>query len=127
MRKDELLPLRRWFVIHFIIDMIVAVPLMLAPERILGFLGIDGGVTLARIVSAALLAIGGESFLGRKSNKEGFIGMLRLKIIWSSMAVLALGWGIIDKELSLLVGGSLMGVFLGFNLLWTYWFLKLKR
>jgi hypothetical protein len=127
MKDNEFKWLKRWFVVHFVIDIVVAVPLMLVPGKVLGILGIDGGVSLARVVSAALLGIGGESWFGRNNSKKGYIGMLRLKIIWSSMAVLALSWGVVDKELSLLVGASLAGVFIVFNILWTYWFLRLRK
>ncbi len=123
MKKDKLRWLRRWFVVHFVVDMVVGGLLMLRPSYVLSFLKIDGGVGVARLVGAALLGIGGESFLGRNSNRKGFLGMLRLKIIWSSMAMLGLGWGIMDKELDLLIGSGLIGVFLMFNILWVYLFM----
>ena len=127
MRDDNLRGLRRWFVVHFVVDVVVAIPLMLVPGKILSLLGIEGGVSLARIVAAALLGIGIESWFGRRASKESLLGMLRLKIVWSGMAVLALGWGMVDRELDLLVGGSLVGVFIAFNLLWTYWFIKIRK
>ena len=126
MGEDRSRGLRFWFKIHFLVDVLVAVPLMLIPRYVMAVLGIEGSVVLARVVAAALLGIGGESVWGRNGDKESFLGMLRLKIIWSSMAILALGWGVVEKELSLVVGGGLFGVFLVFNLLWVYWYRRLK-
>ena len=124
--EEELKWLRFWFGVHFAVDMLVAVPLMLAPRQVMNLLGLEGSVVLVRVIAAALLGIGGESFFGRNGSKESLVGMLRLKIIWSSMAVLALGWGLVEKELSLELGGSLLLVFLVFNLLWVRWYFKLK-
>ena len=63
--------LRTWFVIHFVLDFIFAIPLILAPRAFLGLLGwtsIDP--IAARLVGAALIGIGGESYLGRNAGLE---------------------------------------------------------
>ena len=128
MKNGRFVWLRRWFVIHFLLDVLVAIPLFIKPGLVLELIGIgDVSVVLARIVAAALMGIGVESFLGRKANREGYLGMLRLKIVWSSMAILGLGLGVASGEMSWWSGVGLIGVFLFFNLLWIYWFSELLR
>ena len=83
--------LRRWFVAHFIVDWLVGVPLFLAPVatlRLLGWTAVDPVTT--RLVAAALLAIGAQSYLGRHEELPTFRALLNLKLIWSSAAILAL-------------------------------------
>ncbi len=115
--------LRNWFVLHFALDVLLAIPLMLAPVATLRFFGwqvVDPIAT--RIVAAALFGIGIESYLGRNAGIEAYKGMLNLKIIWSSAAV-------IGFLVSLLQGAQgspfwawvALVVFLLFNLLWVYW------
>jgi len=115
--------LRTWFVIHCIVDLAVALPLFWAPETVLGLLGwetIDPAVS--RLVAAALLGIGMESYLGRKAGFEVFYGMLNLKIIWSFFAVLGL---LISLDgltgTRNIVTMAVMLIFLGFNVVWVYW------
>jgi hypothetical protein len=115
--------LRTWFVVHFIADMIFAIPLMIAPRFTLELLGWQSVDLLgARIVAAALFGIGIESYLGRNAGQEAFIGMLNLKIIWS-LAV------IVGGTISMLEGAQgrppmawvLIIIFAIFNVLWVYW------
>ncbi|GAG91612.1 unnamed protein product, partial [marine sediment metagenome] len=58
--------LKKWFIVHFITDMVFAIPLMIIPEL---FLNLMGWITVdpvsSRIVAAALFGIGIESFLVR--------------------------------------------------------------
>ncbi len=89
--------LRRWFVAHFIADILVAVPLMIAPTHVLAWFGwttVDPVAT--RLVAAALFGIGIESYLGRNATADVFRGMLNLKIIWSSTAVAGSLWSVIE-------------------------------
>ena len=117
--------LRRWFVAHFVVDWLVGVPLLVAPEPVLRLLGwhqIDPIAT--RLFAAALLGIGGQSWLGRMGGAEEFRGMLNLKIIWAAAACLALLVGA-------LTGGPVLtwlglGVFLAFLGLWLFWRLRLQ-
>ena len=90
--------LRIWFIIHFITDMVFAIPLILFPTSILGLFGLkvgDYGVT-ARLVGAALIGIGGVSFLVRNQKIENFSVLLSLKILWSLAAVIGLILAIIS-------------------------------
>ena len=87
--------LRIWFVIHFAVDMLFAVPLLFFPGLILPLLGwIVVDPITSRLVGAALLGIGIESLLGRNASREVFQAMLNLKIIWAFGAVLGIGLGI---------------------------------
>lgn len=120
--------LRRAFVIHFAVDLIFAVPLMLLPERLLGFIGWSSiDPVAARLVAAALFAIGIESYLGRDGGTEAYAGMLNLKIIWSLAAVLALALGLLGGSGPAWALWALLVVFGAFNLLWVYWRLRIQR
>jgi len=124
--------LRAWFVLHFVVDVAFAVPLMIAPLRFLSLLGWQTVDPIAtRLVSAALLGIGIESFLGRNGPAGQFAGMLSLKIVWSSAAIVGLVLSaILNWEAWPLFGWALIMFFVGFNLLWVYWKLlvgKLQR
>ena len=57
--------LRFWFVVHFVVDFIFAVPLLLAPVWLMTLFGFESPDPFTgRLVGAALLGIGGESLLG---------------------------------------------------------------
>lgn len=117
--------LRAWFVIHFIADLVFAIPLFLAPDtmlRILGWPCVDP--ISARLVAAALFGIGIQSLLARGEGVEAYRAMLGLKVIWSASATL----GIL---ISMLQGGPPLGwaffaIFLGFNGVWTYYRWRLR-
>lgn len=115
--------LRRWFVVHFLVDVLFAVPLMLAPEitlRLFGWQTVD--VITARVVAAALFGIGIESFLGLNAGRQVFIGMLNLKIIWSLAVVFGVGFSLLKgSQGSPPLAWLLVAVFVAFNLLWLYW------
>jgi hypothetical protein len=88
--------LRRWFVVHFWADVLAALPLFLAPRQVLGWLGwVEVDPIATRGVAAALFGIGIESYLGRNGSVESFLGMLRLKVIWSAMAALGTLWSLL--------------------------------
>jgi hypothetical protein len=117
--------LRVWFVIHFAIDIIFAIPMLLVPEFLMPLMGwsVVDPIT-SRLVGAALLGIGVESLLGRNANRDVFKAMLNLKIIWASGAVLGIGLGI-------LAGGPPLAwiflvIFAAFLGLWIYYRVKLR-
>ena len=121
--------LKTWFVIHFAVDMLFAVPLMLAPVftlRLVGWEQVDPFT--ARLVAAALFGIGIESFLGRNAGSEAYRGMLDLKIIWSFAAVLGLLVSMLQgAQGSPPVVWGIILLFLAFNLLWVYWRVRLVK
>jgi hypothetical protein len=83
--------LRRWFVAHFIVDWLFGLPLLVAPVATLQLLGwtvIDPVAT--RLVAAALLAIGAQSYLVRNQELPAFRALLDLKLIWSAGAIFGL-------------------------------------
>lgn len=117
--------LRTWFVIHFVADVVVAIPLFISPDvlLLLGWKHVDPIAT--RLVCAALFGIGIESLIGRHGSVDSYRSMLNLKIIWSAAATL----GVL---LSMLQGGPLAGwavlaIFAVFNAVWTYYRAKLRR
>jgi len=116
--------LRAWFMAHFIADYVFAVPLFLAPRPFLAALGWPEIDTLsARLVAAALFAIGGMSLVGKSEGPETFRTMLRLKIVWASAGIIAI-------LLSLYEGASPFGwaalaFFAAFGGAWTYYLRKI--
>ncbi|HUS65477.1 MAG TPA: hypothetical protein VMZ28_13090 [Kofleriaceae bacterium] len=111
--------------IHFWADVVVAVPLFVAPGWFLGLFG-WGAVdpASARLVAAALFGIGVQSLLGRDESVDTYRAMLQLKIIWSGAATAGLVW-------SQLGGGPplawlFVAVFGGFHALWIYWRVALR-
>lgn len=117
--------LRRWFVVHFVADVLFALPLLAAPRAFLGAFGwTEVDPIASRLVGAALMGIGVQSLLGRDETLEAFRGMLNLKVIWSATATLGIA-------LSVLQGGPrsawlFCGVFAAFNALWSYYRLRLR-
>lgn len=115
--------LRGWFILHFVFDVLLALPLMVAPVATLRFFGWQTVDPIAtRVVAAALFGIGIESYLGRNAGFEAYRGMLNLKIIWSLAAVI----GLLVSLLQGAQGAPFMAwfalvAFLAFNLLWVYW------
>ena len=80
--------LKTWFVIHFIIDLLVAIPLFFVPEWFLNLMGwVEIDNLLARIAGAAFFGIGIQSYFARHATVESYVGVLNLKIIWSGFAV----------------------------------------
>lgn len=119
--------LKTWFVIHFLVDMLFAIPLMLAPNWLLGLVGWQSiDPYTARLAAAALFGIGIESFLSRSAGVDAYRGMLTLKIIPSLAAVVGI-------SLSLIQGAQdrpwfawvILVFFSGFNFIWVFWRRKL--
>ena len=121
--------LRTWFVVHFILDVLFALPLMLAPVwslSLLGWQSVDPYTT--RIAAAALFGIGIESYLGRNAGVESFRNILTLKIIWSLAAVVGLAWSLAQGAQGRpLFAWLVLAIFVGFNILWVYWRRKLGK
>ncbi len=118
--------LRRWFVFYFAVDWAVGVPLLVAPEILLRFFSwheIDPIAT--RLFAAALLAIGGQSLLGRNGSVNEFRAMLNPKLIWAAAAVIALCIGVLSGGPALTWLG--IAVFVGFFRVWLYWRIRIGR
>lgn len=118
--------LRFWFVVHFVLDFILAVPLLFAPEILLPLVGWETiDPIMSRLVGAALMGIGVESLLGRNAGVEAYRAMLNLKIIWASSASLGLILGLAAGGPP--IGWAILAIFVLFLLLWIYYRLRLHR
>jgi hypothetical protein len=112
--------LRRWFVLHFIVDMTFAFPLLIIPEQFLTFLKWGSIDPLAsRLVGAALMGIGFGAFVSRKASSNAYVAMLNMKIIWSLSAIFGL-------LITMLSGGPIFGrliilLFAVFSIAWIYY------
>lgn len=117
--------LRTWFVIHFVVDMLTGIPLLFFPELVMPLLGWTTIDPIAsRVVGAALMGIGIESYLGRNASIEVFHAMLNLKVIWSSSAILGIGLGIWKGGSQ--AGWLFLGIFFVFWCVWVYYWRKLR-
>lgn len=117
--------LRTWFIIHFVVDMLIGIPLLIFPEIVMPLIGwrtIDP--IASRVVGAALMGIGVESYLGRNAGTEVFRAMLNLKVIWSSSAILGIALGIWMGGPQ--AGWLFMGIFAVFWVVWLYYWRKLS-
>jgi hypothetical protein len=118
--------LRTWFVIHFLADVLFALPLFLAPRWTLSLLGWPAVDPLAtRLVAAALFGIGIQSLLGRDERAATFRALLNLKIIWSAAATVGLVWSELEGGPAL--GWAFAAIFAAFNVLWVRYRLLLRE
>lgn len=120
--------LRASFVVHFVADLLFAVPLFLAPEvvlRLFGWTHVDP--LSARLVAAALFGIGIESWLGRNASVEVFRQMLNLKIIWSATATVGLVASMLTMAAPPPLGWAVVAIFGVFHLIWLGWRVRLGR
>ncbi|MBT4121290.1 MAG: hypothetical protein HOD54_00405 [Candidatus Magasanikbacteria bacterium] len=118
--------LRIWFLAHFAIDMIVAIPLMIAPEFVLGLFGFGSvEIVTARLVAAALLAVGGTSLWMHKGSVESFRVMLKLKLLWSGFACLGIIWSIFEGSPN--ISWFVFVIFMVFFGIWFYYLDRLKK
>ncbi len=118
--------LRWWFVVHFAVDLLFAIPLLLVPVFTLETFGWSTVDPLAsRLVGAALIGIGVESFLGRNGSVESFRTMLRLKILWSVSASFGIALSIVQGAPALAWG--FLAVFAGFSAVWMYYWRALRH
>ena len=86
-KNPEVVPqvLKTWFVVHFVIDMLFAIPLMAAPVFTLELFGWSHVESIAtRLVAAALFGIGIESYLGLVSG-EAILGANIFKDLFASV------------------------------------------
>ena len=118
--------LRTWFVIHSIVDLLVGLPLLFFRGFTVSLFGLlPGDLLTPRLVAAALIGIGGISFLARNETGKMYQMLLRLKLLWSGSAILAVllsftenvSWG----------SGIILGIFLFFFVVWGYYWNILRR
>lgn len=124
MKREVSKSLRIWFFIHFLVDYIFGLPLIIAPVWFLNLLGwqvIDPFAS--RLAGAALLGIGGVSLLERNNNLEVYKSLLNLKIIWSSAALIGIFISMIQE--GIIFGWVVFVMFFVFWLIWVYYKIKL--
>jgi hypothetical protein len=124
-KRDIPKSLRIWFIIHFIIDMLFAIPLLFFSAWTLNLFGFSlENLLFARLVGAALIGIGGASFLVRDKPKNVYLTLIDLKILWSLAAILAIIWSIIEGAPK--TTWLFLAIFVGFSIVWQYYKIKLK-
>ncbi len=112
--------LRTWFQIHFIIDILIAIPLIVFPATFLSWFGFTGEVMFARLIGAALIGIGGASHFVERD--DAFSIMLTLKLLWSGAAIIGITWSIIEGVSSW--AWLFLAVFVLFFFVWSYFKIK---
>ena len=116
--------LRKWLVFHFYVDYAVAIPMFFGAEQNAVYFPEYPLDTVAlRVVAAALFGIGFSSLQASNLDYNNMVKKLRWAVIWSGTA-----WtGVL---ISLLNGGHPLNwpvfiTFVLFNILWTYYAIKL--
>lgn len=120
--KNNTIPsgLRTWFLFHFILDMALALPLVFAPSFVLDFLQFPPvNLLFPRIIGAAMLAIGGNSFVMRNKGPEVYSAMLDLKLIWSGAAILGLAMSVAEMRDPVTIGS--LSLFVILFVVWAYY------
>ena len=117
-----------WFLVHGIVDLIIAIPLLVAPEAFLEWLGwIDTDVFTTRIVAAALIGIGLESLLGYRTEFYAVKAMLNLKILWAIAVIVGLLWSAIVAPAVPWGMWPILGLFVVFLASWIVWRFRVSR
>ncbi len=105
--------------------MLFGLPLFFAPLWTLELFGLHtGDPLLARLVGAALIAIGTTSLIAKEASVDSYRSMLTLKLIWSSFAVLGLTLSIVDGAPP--ASWLFLGVFAVFFLIWLHFYRKIS-
>ena len=78
-----------------------------------------------RLVGAALVGIGVESFLARNASLESFQSLLRLKILWSLSANLGIALTLIEGAPR--AAWLFQGVFVTFSAVWIFYKVRLSK
>jgi hypothetical protein len=119
--------LRTWFVVDFVFStLVLGLPLLVLPEPVLSRLGWVAVDPLAsRLVGAALIALGWQSWRSRKSGRAVYRALLGLKVIWCSLAIIgsiaAIGAGAPQPT------WALLSALLVFDGVWIHHAVRLKR
>ena len=117
--------LQIWFIIHFIVDVIFAIPLIFFPIWILDLFGLPASESvMARLVGAALIGIGGASLFSYKKTKESYDILLTLKLLWSSAAVIGLLLAVYSGAPNTI--WLIIAIFLIFFFIWLYYKNRIK-
>ena len=116
--------LKVWFIIHFFIDYIFGIPLLLFPDSIFNLFGIPFVETVSiRLIGAALISIGGMSLIAVNWGRTSYHTFLSFKIFWSLAAIMALLISISETKMHFL--WAFLGVFFVFAIVWIYYKIRL--
>ena len=118
--------LRRWFVAHFVVDLLFGLPLLFVPAlllRPLGWTAVDGASS--RLVGAALLGIGASSFFCRNAGVEVMKALLDLKLVWSFSAIVGLVISIGEGAPAPV--WAALSLFIAFLGIWTHYRIRFKQ
>lgn len=117
--------LRHWFVVHFILDALFAIPLFIAPVytlQLFGWTTIDP--VAGRLVASAFFAIGTTSLITRNADVSSYRSLLILKLIWSGTALLGLLLNIANGAPTF--SWAAIGIFVIFFIVWAYYYRQLR-
>ena len=118
--------LRRAFVLHALIDLVIGLPLLIAPVTVLAPLGwTNVDPASARLVGAALVAIGAKSYSSRHAGLESYRTLLDLKLLWSAAAILGLVLSIGDGAPA--ACWIFLAIFVAFFGVWTHYRIRIKQ
>jgi hypothetical protein len=118
--------LRAWFVVDFVVDTLVAVPILLAPESFLmrlGWTAIDP--VSPRLLGAALLAMGAQSWRARNQGPDVLRALLGVKTIWTAAAIVGLVLAITQGAPSLTF--ALLATCLALSGVWIHYTIRLRQ
>lgn len=119
--------LRRWFLLHLIVDYAIAVTFFFFPYQTLQVFGWKTVDPLAaRLVAAALLAIGGTYVIARHADTEAYRQFLALKIVWSFAAVIGIILTMVTTDAPVL-SWFVLALFALFSSVWVYYYRLLSR
>ncbi len=115
--------LRLWFIAHFIIDAVTAIPIFIWPAMFNRYTSLPIDPVAVRLLASAMLAIGITSLLTVRRGVESYKTFLILKIIWSSLAIIGL-----LLNLSLLSSGgyNVLITFIILDIAWGYYLIRLR-
>jgi hypothetical protein len=118
--------LRWWFAVHAVVDVAFALPLLFATEELLPRLGWTAVDPVSpRLVAAALLGIGVQSWRTRNADVAIFREMLALKLVWSSSAILGLALAIARGAPS--AAFAFLSIFLVFCGVWSHHAIRFRQ
>lgn len=113
--------LKTWFIVHFVVDIVLAIPLVFFPTMFLAALGFSTVDPLAsRLVGAALAGIGATSLLTKNKRAESYETLLTLKLIWSATAIVGIIISILLNQAPA-IAWSFLAAFTFFFFLWLYY------
>lgn len=112
--------LETWFLIHFALDYLFGIPLLFAAAWTTSLFGFSTeNLLFARMIGAALLGIGGISFIAHKAGIEVYKNLLTMKLIWSGTAIIALIISIVEGAPK--ATWLFFGIYAFFFFLWLYY------